>query len=53
MDGKLTSLETIKNLASLGSIEEVRSKFVGLLLAPGSKLARTLKAQEEKLSQTA
>ncbi|MDR0423428.1 MAG: 50S ribosomal protein L10 [Rickettsiales bacterium] len=49
-DGKLLTLETIKNLASLGSIDEVRAKFVGVLKAPGSAIARILKLQEEKMS---
>jgi large subunit ribosomal protein L10 len=53
MDGKLLSLDSIKSLASLGSFDEVRARFIGLLKAPGSTLARTLVAQETKLKETA
>ena len=53
MDGKVMELNTIKELASLGSIDEVRAKFIGLLKAPGSKLARLLVAQETKLNENA
>ncbi|HSQ97674.1 MAG TPA: 50S ribosomal protein L10 [Rickettsiales bacterium] len=51
MDGKVLELNTIKSLSSLGSIEEVRAKFIGLLKAPGSKLARVLGAYETKLNE--
>ena len=48
MDGKVMELSTIKSLSSLGSMEEVRAKFIGLLKAPGSQLARVLVAYKEK-----
>ncbi|MDD2840017.1 MAG: 50S ribosomal protein L10 [Rickettsiales bacterium] len=51
MDGKVLELETIKSLSSLGSIEEVRAKFIGLLKAPGSQLARVLSAYQTKLEE--
>ena len=53
MDGKVLELSTIKSLSSLGSIEDVRAKFVGLLKAPGSQLARVLSAYETKLNENA
>jgi len=53
MDGKILELDAIKNMSLLGSIEEVRSKFIGLLKAPCSKLVRTLSAYETKLNENA
>ena len=53
MDGKVMELNTIKDLSALGSIEEVRAKFIGLLKAPGSQLARVLSAYETKLNENA
>jgi large subunit ribosomal protein L10 len=53
LNGEVVTLDTIKSMSSLGSIEEVRAKFIGLLKAPGSKLARTLKAQETELNKNA
>lgn len=51
MDGKVMELSTIKSLSSLGSMDEVRAKFIGLLKAPGSQLARVLVAYKEKLEK--
>ena len=51
MDGKVLELEEIKSLSALGSMEEVRAKFIGLLKAPGSQLARVLSAYETKLNE--
>ncbi len=53
MDGKVLELDTIKSLSSLGSMEEVRAKFIGLLKAPGSQLARVLSAYKTKLDENA
>ncbi len=53
MDGKIMELSTIKSLSSLGSMDEVRAKFIGLLKAPGSQLARVLSAYETKLNENA
>lgn len=53
MDGKVLELATIKSLSSLGSMDEVRAKFIGLLKAPGSQLARVLVAYETKLNENA
>lgn len=53
MDGSVISLDTIKEMSSLGSFDEVRAKFIGLLKAPGSQLARVLNAYETKLNENA
>lgn len=53
MDGKVMDLATIKSMSALGSMEEVRAKFIGLLKAPGSQLARVLNAYQTKLSENA
>ena len=47
-EGKIIDINMIENLAKLGSLEEVRAKFVGLLQAPASTLARLLKIASEK-----
>lgn len=51
MDGKVMELSTVKELSLLGSMEEVRAKFIGLLKAPGSQLARILNAYQTKLNE--
>lgn len=53
MDGKVMDLATIKSMSALGSMDEVRAKFIGLLKAPGSQLARVLNAYQTKLSENA
>lgn len=53
MDGKVMDLATIKSMSALGSMDEVRAKFIGLLKAPGSQLARVLDAYQTKLSENA
>jgi len=53
MDGTIMELNTIKSLSALGSMDEVRAKFIGLLKAPGSQLARVLSAYETKLNENA
>jgi large subunit ribosomal protein L10 len=53
MDGKVLELATIRSLSSLGSKEEVRAKFIGLLKSPGSQLARVLSAYQTKLNKDA
>lgn len=53
MDGKVMDLATIKSMSALGSMDEVRAKFIGLLKAPGSQLARVLTAYQTKLSENA
>lgn len=49
MDGKIVDNTMVAELASLGSLDDVRARFIGVLRAPGSKLARVLAAYEEKL----
>lgn len=49
LDGKLTDVKTVEELASLGSLDDVRARFIGVLRAPGSQLARVLTAYKEKL----
>ena len=44
VDGKVISLEEVKNYASIPSKEELISKMLGSLQSPISKLARTLQA---------
>ncbi|MDR2778449.1 MAG: 50S ribosomal protein L10 [Rickettsiales bacterium] len=47
--GKVADVSFVEELASLGSLEDVRAKFIGVLRAPGSQLARLLVAYGEKL----
>ena len=49
LDGKAVDIKTIEELASLGSLDDVRARFIGVLRAPGSQLARVLTAYNEKL----
>ena len=42
------SVDEIKRLASIPSMDELRAKIIGLLQAPGSQLARVTKAYSEK-----
>ena len=49
LDGKETNINTVEELASLGSLDDVRARFIGVLRAPGSQLARVLTAYKEKL----
>lgn len=49
LDGKAVNIKTIEELASLGSLDDVRARFIGVLRAPGSQLARVLTAYKEKL----
>ncbi|WP_395716645.1 50S ribosomal protein L10 [Prosthecobacter sp.] len=48
LDGKLLDVATIKALADLPSREILYSQLLGVLQAPGSALARALKAKAEK-----
>ena len=48
LDGKLLDVATIKALADLPSREVLYSMLLGVLQAPGSALARALKAKAEK-----
>ena len=42
------SVDEIKTLASIPSLDELRAKIIGLLQAPGAQLARVTKAYSEK-----
>ena len=42
------SLDEIKHLATIPSMDELRAKIIGLLQAPGAQLARVTKAYSEK-----
>lgn len=48
MNGKMVDLETIKELSKLGSVNDVRARFIGVLKAPGSKLACVCDAYAKK-----
>jgi large subunit ribosomal protein L10 len=48
-NGKITDIGFVEELASLGSINDVRSRFIGVLRAPSSQLVRLLRAYGEKL----
>lgn len=48
LEGKLLDVATIKALADLPSREVLYAQLLGVLLAPGSALARALKAKAEK-----
>lgn len=45
---KALTIDEIKELASIPSMDELRAKLIGLLQAPASKLARVTKAYSEK-----
>ena len=44
----VSSIDEIKTLASIPSLDELRAKIIGLLQAPGAQLARVTKAYSEK-----
>ena len=48
MDGKLMSVEEVKALGELPSMDEMRGKLVGLIQAPAGKIARVFKAYADK-----
>ena len=48
LSDKTLTLDEIKELASIPSIDELHAKLIGLLQAPASKLARVTKAYSEK-----
>ena len=53
LDGKIVPVSMLVELSKLGSLEEVRAKFIGVLSAPASQLVRTLDAYKNKLSENA
>lgn len=48
LSDKMLTMDEIKELASIPSMDELRAKLIGLLQAPASKLARVCKAYSEK-----
>lgn len=48
LSDKALTLDEIKQLAAIPSMDELRAKLVGLLQAPAAKLARVTKAYSEK-----
>ena len=48
---KSLSVDEINNLASLPSLDEVRSKLIGLLMAGPTKLVRTIKEPPSRMAR--
>ena len=48
---KSLSVDEINNLASLPSLDEVRSKLIGLLIASPTKLVRTIKEPPSRMAR--
>lgn len=48
MGNGVLSVDDVKRLASIPSMDELRAKIIGLLQAPGAQLARVTKAYSEK-----
>ena len=48
---KSLSVDEINNLASLPSLDEVRSKLIGLLMAGPTKLVRTIKEPSSRVAR--
>ena len=48
MGNGVLSVDDVKRLASIPSMDELRAKIIGLLQAPGAALARVTKAYSEK-----
>ena len=48
LSDKALTLDEIKELAAIPSMDELRAKLVGLIQAPAAKLARVTKAYSEK-----
>ena len=51
LEGELLNDAQIKNLASLPSLDELRSKIIGLLTSPAQKIASVLKTPATKVAQ--
>ena len=48
LSDRILTVDDIKALAAIPSMDELRAKLIGLLQAPASKVARVLKAYSEK-----
>lgn len=53
LDGKLLDDASVNALAQLPSLDELRGKLIGLLQAPMSKIARTVKEPGAQLARVA
>lgn len=53
LDGKLLDAAHVNALAQLPSLDELRAKLIGLLQAPLSKIARTVKEPAAQLARLA
>ena len=51
VEKKSLSIDEITNLASLPSLDEVRSKLIGLLMAGPAKLVRTIKEPPSRVAR--
>lgn len=51
MDGKAITPDVIKELASLPSMDELRAKIIGLLIATASKIVRTVKEPSARVAR--
>ena len=51
IQSKSLSVDDITNLASLPSLDEVRSKIIGLLMAGPTKLVRTIKEPSSRVAR--
>ena len=51
MGGNVLDEKGVKALAELPSLDELRAKLIGLLSAPATKIARTIKEPSAKLAR--
>lgn len=51
MDEKVLSVNEVEILADLPSLDELRSKIIGLISAPASKIARVVQAPATKVAR--
>ena len=51
VEKKSLSIDDISNLASLPSLDEVRSKLIGLIMAGPTKIVRTIKEPPSRLAR--
>jgi large subunit ribosomal protein L10 len=51
MDGKFIPVETVKALASLPSLDELRGKIVGLLTAAATKIVRIIREPSSRVAR--
>ena len=51
MDDRLLTLKEVEMLAQLPSLDELRSKIIGLISAPASKIARVVQAPAVKVAR--